>query len=307
MLHLHERIRTVICIILVLVLLTSGSCLAASVMAKVSSGWVAVFSAPEISTSTFMGCLSKGDIVQVTAVKGYWCRIEGNGIVAYTLTPYLSKVDTTPKYIIGYTNRDTVAYATPSSSSKQFCKVAKGTKVYVIGYSGNYWKVCDSKASVIAYIPNGHLSENPPSSSSVDVRDQVIKVDWFDAGRKLVSPGSYYYLYDIGSSSFIRVKYTCGSNHMDIEPATATDTALLKAAYGGNWSWDSRSVILIADGYFIAAAINGMPHGSTDTISGNGMDGVVCLHMTNSLTHGTESVNENHQEAIEAAYRWAHS
>ena len=94
---------------------------------------------------------------------------------------------------------------------------------------------------------------------------------------------------------------------MDIEPATAADTEKLRQCLGGEWTYVRTPVILIAEGKCIAASLYGEPHGGTDTVSGNNMDGVVCLHLTNSRTHGSDRVDEDHQAAIREAYNWAHS
>ena len=87
---------------------------------------------------------------------------------------------------------------------------------------------------------------------------------------------------------------------MDVEPAEAEDTEKLLKIYGGSWSWDQRAVILIADGEYIAASINGMPHGA-EISTDNNFEGQFCLHTTGSMTHGTEKVNGRHQEKIEEA------
>jgi hypothetical protein len=44
-----------------------------------------------------------------------------------------------------------------------------------------------------------------------------------------------------------------------VEPANASDTAVLKRMYGGTWSWTARAVLLIAGGHYIAGAINACP------------------------------------------------
>ena len=38
----------------------------------------------------------------------------------------------------------------------------------------------------------------------------------------------------------------------------------------------------------------------------NNYDGQFCLHMVGSKTHGSDSVNSEHQSAIRKAYNWAH-
>ena len=90
-------------------------------------------------------------------------------------------------------------------------------------------------------------------------------------------------------------------------PATAADTEKLRQCLGGEWTYVHTPVILIAEGKCIAASLYGEPHGGTDTVSGNNMDGVVCLHLTNSRTHGSDRVDEDHQAAIQTAYNWAHN
>lgn len=101
--------------------------------------------------------------------------------------------------------------------------------------------------------------------------------------------GKTYYLIRVG-----------GSNHMDVEPATKADTATLKAAYGGKWSWDRRPTLVQFNGKWYAASINGWPHGK-ETVKNNDMTGQICLHFTNSRTHGTNLKDSDHQRCIQIA------
>ena len=45
--------------------------------------------------------------------------------------------------------------------------------------------------------------------------------------------------------------------------------------------------------------MNGMPHG-TSTLNNN-FDGHFCIHFYNSRTHGTDRVDEDHQNAVARA------
>lgn len=101
--------------------------------------------------------------------------------------------------------------------------------------------------------------------------------------------GKSYYLIRVG-----------GTNHMDVEPATLADTNTLKACYGGVWSYDRRPTIVKFGGKWYAASINGFPHGK-ETVSGNGMNGQICLHFLNSRTHGTNLIDAAHQRCIRTA------
>lgn len=136
-------------------------------------------------------------------------------------------------------------------------------------------------------------------------KHEVIEMDWFESNvSSLVAKrGGTAKIIDCETGVVINIRRVGGTNHMDVEPKTAEDTEKLLKLYGGEWSWDRRPVILVAGGKYIAASINGMPHG--DQISeSNNFDGQFCLHTTNSRTHGTDSVNSAHQNAIQKALKY---
>ncbi|MBR2571074.1 MAG: peptidoglycan-binding protein [Clostridia bacterium] len=108
---------------------------------------------------------------------------------------------------------------------------------------------------------------------------------------------------DIRTGTVIRIRRVGGVNHLDVEPLTRTDTAKLKKVYGGTWSWDSRPILLIANGHFYAAAMNGMPHGK-QLSKANGFNGQFCIHLKGCKTHGTNRVNAAHQASIRYAYSY---
>ena len=271
---------------------------------------IAVYESDSTSSSRLI-TLARGTKVYVLGVTGDFCRVqnETGSITGYASRAYLSrtKPDEEVTRETGYTTRETAVYRTASTSSTQLIRLTKGTAVYVIGTSGDFCKVQNASASINGYIPKAYLSRTKPSSEESDLdklKSQVIKLNWSDA-QNVLNRGSYYTLYDIRNGQTISVKYTMGSSHMDIEPASASDTAKLKKALGGDWTWERTPIILIAEGRYIAASLYGEPHSGTDTVSGNNMDGVVCLHLTNSRTHGSGRIDEGHQNAIQAAYDWA--
>lgn len=91
-----------------------------------------------------------------------------------------------------------------------------------------------------------------------------------------------------------------GTLHADVEPVTAKDTAIMKKAYGGSWSWSRRAVIVEVGGRRIAGSMNGMPHGGQD-IRSNNFDGQFCIHFLGSRTHGSDRVDAAHQNMIKKA------
>lgn len=95
--------------------------------------------------------------------------------------------------------------------------------------------------------------------------------------------------------SFVVVR-TGGTLHADCEPATYKDTAVMKAVFGGRWTWSRRAVIVEVRGRRMAASINGMPHGY-DTVA-NGFAGHFCVHFFGSRLHNRSVADPVHQAMV---------
>jgi hypothetical protein len=148
----------------------------------------------------------------------------------------------------------------------------------------------------------GPATKSKLESGSAPRPKKVVEMDWYktDVSSMVYKRGGTAKIIDCETGTIIQIRRVGGSNHMDVEPLTAADTAKLKKLYGGTWSWKRRAVILVADGKYIAASINGMPHGAQISTSNN-FDGQFCLHTTNSRTHGTDKVDSEHQKYIKRA------
>lgn len=297
--------RRVICVMVaVLVLMFSmiPTASAASMSAFFHSN-ATIYQYP--STSSASLAVPRGTTCTITAMNNGWAQITRAGITAYCPTYSLCFSNR----IKGYTNKSCKIYAQASTSSAS-ATLGANTEVYIIGIGGGYFWVQNANASVTGFIPTGDVSNQKTAvqqakQETFDFRPYVVAMEWYNGGSKVLKRGAYTTMLDLMSGQLISIKRMGGSSHMDVEPATAADTAKLLAACGGEWSWDSRPVILYADGKFIACAINTMPHGD-QTIFDNNYDGQFCLHMLGSKTHGSNKVNDLHQEAIYAAYAWAH-
>lgn len=125
--------------------------------------------------------------------------------------------------------------------------------------------------------------------------------DWFSYVLPRFSRGETIKVYDVMTGISYNVIRVGGSNHADVEPATQADTDKLYQAYGYEWSWERRPVVVKIDGEYIAASTNGYPHGY-ETISGNGMTGQVCIHFLNSRTHNANAACPEHQACVQYAY-----
>lgn len=262
------------------------------------------------STSSKSATFRKGTKCEVVGINGKWAKVKRSGVTAYIQVSNLTMQDR----IKAYANRDTKVYKKASSSSASM-KVAVNTEVYVVGASGDYWKVETKDGKNTAYIRMSDTSwskvkvskteSTEPAETKTSWKDQVVVMDWYDGGSSVLDRGDYATLYHCNTGITIRVKRMGGTNHADLEPATAEDTAKLLKISGGQFDWDSEAVILYSEGKYVACAINTMPHGD-QTISDNNYEGQFCLHMVNSRTHGSDTVNSCHQKAIEKAYSWAH-
>ena len=282
-----------------MVLALSVPALAASISVKVNSNSAKFYKAASSSSNSVS--LSKGASMTMKSVSGNWAKVSYKGVTGYVPLKYLNSESRYPAYI----SKATYIYRSASSSSARKA-VGINTKVYVIGKSGSYYRVQNSSGSATGYVLASCISKSKSSSSvGTSWKSKVVKLDWFKGGSSVLGTGHYGYIYDISTGITVRIKRMGGHNHADVEPATAADTAKLLKIAGGKFSWDAHAVILYAGGKYVASSINTMPHGD-QTITNNKYDGQFCLHMVNSLTHETETVNESHQSAINRAYNWAH-
>lgn len=91
-----------------------------------------------------------------------------------------------------------------------------------------------------------------------------------------------------------------GHNHADVEPATDRDAAVLKAVFGGRWSWDRRPVAVVLGDRILAASMNGQPHGG-ESVRGNGVSGHFCIHFLGSCLHKAPRPDPEHQRMVKVA------
>ena len=108
-------------------------------------------------------------------------------------------------------------------------------------------------------------------------------------------------VYDFNTGVSWTVKRTGGSKHADVEPVSATDTALYKQALGKYYkNWRRQPCVVLVGGYRIAGSYHGYPHGY-DAIAGNNMTGHYCIHFKNSRTHCSNKIDPDHQACVRKA------
>lgn len=153
-------------------------------------------------------------------------------------------------------------------------------------------------AGTIRVLFGSNASTSASSSGSTTPKTEV--PDWYaDNVSKLIPKNAHFTIKDVKTGKTFNAVRWSGGDHMDTEPASSADTAVIKSIYGGSFSWKRRPILIKYNGHVYAASMNGMPHGTT-TIS-NGFDGHFCIHFKNSKTHGTDKVDAEHQNCVTQA------
>ncbi len=139
------------------------------------------------------------------------------------------------------------------------------------------------------------------------------KIDWWTGGiNELWEKGKNYKIYDVYTGIVWWAHRWSGGYHVDAEPLTAADTARLCKCYGVTASseitsskhYQRRPCLVTIGTRTFACSLYGVPHNypEGDTISTNDFKGQLCIHFTNSWTHGSKKVDSLHTEAIQYAY-----
>ena len=138
------------------------------------------------------------------------------------------------------------------------------------------------------------------------------KIDWWTGGiNSMWVKGTNYKIYDVKTGIVWWAHRWSGGYHADVEPLTAADTARLCKCYGVTTAqeiakknlYQRRPSLITIGNRTFACSLYGIPHNEAgDTIANNDMKGQVCIHFTNSWTHGSKNVDSLHTEAIQ--YAW---
>lgn len=148
--------------------------------------------------------------------------------------------------------------------------------------------------------------------------------DWFTGDiQKVWKVNTVAIVTDVYTGISWRAQLLYGDNHADVEPKTVADTEAYCKIYGVTdpqdisdreqelQSYRRRPLWVTVGGRTFAASLYGIPHNFVgDRIADNNFNGQVCIHFTNSRTHGTDIVDVDasyngwfgHQSAIKYAY-----
>ena len=270
-----------------------------------------------------VGKLSLNDQVTVTAMKDDICRISVNGKTGYMKRYDLSAKPVKAASASGSEAKQAgmkTAYVASdgakvyNAKGKGVGKLSRNAQVTVLAVKDDVCKI--SVGGRKGYMKKGDLSTkqagqsaasvqaeaaSSSSSAATPARGTAREMDWWNSDIQKIFPrGGTATVTDVDTGLAWKEQRRGGTNHADVQPVTAADTAALKQAYGGTWSWARRAIFVTVNGENYAASMNGMPHGG-GSISDNDFNGHHCIHFTNSRTHGSDRVCALHQAAIKKA------
>lgn len=137
-------------------------------------------------------------------------------------------------------------------------------------------------------------------SNAAPAKGKAKAMDWWTSDiQKIFARGTTATITDVATGIAWKEIRKGGTNHADVQPLTAADTAAMKAAVG-SWSWNRRAIFVTINDVNYAASMNCMPHGS-GSITNNNFNGHHCIHFTNSRGHSSNKVCSLHQAAIQKA------
>ena len=129
----------------------------------------------------------------------------------------------------------------------------------------------------------------------------VLLLSW-DLANRMWPRGVTARVYGVETGISFLARRLYGTEHADVEPLTKQDTYLLKQIYGGRWSWARRAILVELEGRYVAASMNGMPHGG-QAIYDNDFPGQFCIHFLGSRLHKNRRVDAAHQSMVVYAAR----
>ncbi|MDR6224417.1 hypothetical protein [Desmospora profundinema] len=124
-------------------------------------------------------------------------------------------------------------------------------------------------------------------------------IPWKEA--KYILPKKHMFtVLDLETGLSFRVQRRAGSKHADVQPLTKQDTKIMKQIYHNRWSWNRKAILVHSGKEWLAASMNGMPHGGGG-IRNNGFSGHFCIHFSGSTTHRSKDPDLTHQLMINKA------
>ncbi|MBQ8093964.1 MAG: peptidoglycan-binding protein [Clostridia bacterium] len=179
------------------------------------------------------------------------------------------------------------------------------TKDAVIAFQKSKGLTADgiAGAKTLAAINADYSSGSSSGTIKVASASKVIYSSFYN-WRNSYSNGEYCTVYDFSTGYTWRLRIMTKDAHMDAEPVTAEDTAIMQKAFGGKTTWTPKVVwVTFSDGKTYIGSTHDTPHG-TQHITTNNFKGHLCVHFPIPMTRA-EAIGDyavTHQKAINAGW-----
>ena len=137
------------------------------------------------------------------------------------------------------------------------------------------------------------------TAPSTQTAGNVIYENFYNWRRNYAN-GEYCTVYDFSTGYSWKLRIMTKDAHMDAEPATAEDTAIMLKAFGGKTTWTPKAVwVTFSDGKTYIGSTHDVPH-SPQHLSNNNFNGHLCVHFPISMEKAQNigPYATSHQEAI---------
>ena len=264
-----------------------------------------------------LGTLSAGTAVTVDAYTDTLARVSANGSTGFMLKTDLT--DTKPAQMLQYGDKGEavekvqsrlleLGYFTGSVGGNYLDLTKSAVAAFQSAAKLNVTGIVDAQTLAKMFADDAPKAPRKDDSGSTNAgtttarpaTGTAVEADWWKSDiQSIYARGTTATVTDVETGIAWNEYRGGGTNHADVQPATAADTANMKKACG-SWSWKRRAIFVTINGVNYAASMNCMPHGS-GSIKDNNFNGHHCIHFTNSRTHGSNKVCSLHQAAIKKA------
>ena len=264
-----------------------------------------------------LGTLSAGTAVTVDAYTDTLARVSANGSTGFMLKTDLT--DTKPAETLQYGDKGEavekvqsrlleLGYFTGSVGGNYLDLTKSAVAAFQSAAKLNVTGIVDAETLAKMFADDAPKAPRKDDSGSTNAgtttarpaTGTAVEADWWKSDiQSIYARGTTATVTDVETGIAWNEYRGGGTNHADVQPATAADTANMKKACG-SWSWKRRAIFVTINGVNYAASMNCMPHGS-GSIKDNNFNGHHCIHFTNSRTHGSNKVCSLHQAAIKKA------
>ncbi len=148
---------------------------------------------------------------------------------------------------------------------------------------------------------SGGVTSSGGSNGSIgsSIASHVIYENFYNWRRNYAN-GEYCTVYDPSTGYSWRLRILSKDAHMDAEPVTADDTAVMYKAFGNKTTWNPKVVfVTFSDGKTYIGSTHNTPH-ETQHITDNNFNGHLCVHFPIPMATANKigDYATSHQEAI---------